>query len=47
MSKMPKYGHFGLKNGHFGFGNGHGNFRTYFHMIGSEKLYFGVWNHPF
>ena len=31
--------------GHFGFKNGHGSFRKYFHLIGSEKLYYGVWNY--
>ena len=47
MSKRPKYGHFGLSNGHFGFENGHGSFQKYFHLIGSKKLYYRVWNHQF
>ena len=41
------FGPFWPKNGHFGFENGHGSFQKYFHLIGSEKLYYGAWNHPF
>ena len=45
--KAQKNGDFGPKNGHFGFENGHRSFQKYFHLIRSEKLYYGAWNHPF
>ena len=46
LSNVKNY-HFGPKNGHFGFENGPGSFQKYFHLIGSKKLYYGAWNHPF
>ena len=42
-----KNGYFWPENGHFVFENGHGTFQKYFHLIGSEKLYYDAWNHQF